>query len=127
MTEAEPWHRVEVLPFVKAVVPTFGVTVIFLLAEVALQLPPVVVNTKIAIPEKPAGAVHVAFRSVFDGLNIPPAVVDHSPPVAVPPTDPPNGDDVPSIQIDDITGPALAVGATTVKVGDELMVYELDE
>ena len=56
---------------------------------------PVVVNINVAVPLKPAGGVHVAFKSFALGLKVPPAVVDHVPPVALPPILPPNTADVP--------------------------------
>ena len=72
------------------------------------QVPPVGVSTKVAVPEKPAGAVHVAFKVFASGLKEPPAVVDQVPPVAVPETDPPKGADVPPWQMAASAAPALA-------------------
>ena len=49
---------------------------------------PVVVNVNIAVPLKLAGGVQVAFKSVAVGVKVPPAGVDHIPPVADPPIAP---------------------------------------
>jgi hypothetical protein len=64
-----------------------GLTTI-LTVEVAAEqgLIPVVVNVNVAVPLYPAGGVHVAFNVLAFGLNVPPAGVDHVPPVADPPT-----------------------------------------
>ena len=67
----------------------FGFTVTSLLAEVVPQVPPLVVKVSVAVPEYPAGGVHVAFKSFAFGLKVPPAGVDHVPPVAPPPTEAP--------------------------------------
>ena len=58
--------------------------------EVAAEhgLIPVVVNVNVAVPLYPASGVHVAFKVLALGLNVPPAGVDHVPPVAEPPTVP---------------------------------------
>ena len=68
-----------------------------LTADVAAEhgLMPVVVKVKVAVPLYPAGGVHVAFNVLAFGLNVPPAGVDHVPPVADPPTLPDNAVVVP--------------------------------
>ena len=76
-------------------VPTVGVTITSLLAEVFPQEPPLVVKVRVVVPEKPAGGVHVAFKSFAFGLKVPPAGVDQVPPVAPPPTEPPSTTVVP--------------------------------
>jgi hypothetical protein len=43
-------------------------------------------------------------------LKVPPAGVDHVPPVALPPTEPPSAAEVPPWQIAAIAAPAFAVG-----------------
>ncbi len=60
-------------------------------AVVVLQLPPVVVNTKVAVPVKPTGGVQVVVFGVVPPLfvNVPPEVVDQVALVALPPKDPP--------------------------------------
>lgn len=60
-------------------------------AVVVLQLPPVVVKIKVAVPVKPTGGVQVAVFGVLPELlaNVPPEVVDQVAPVALPPKDPP--------------------------------------
>jgi hypothetical protein len=50
--------------------PTVGVTVICLLSDVEPQEPPVVVKVRVAVPEYPAGGVHVAFKSLTLGLKV---------------------------------------------------------
>jgi hypothetical protein len=85
-------------------------TVIVLLAVAATQDPPLVVKVNVAVPLYAPGGVHVAFNVIADGLNVPPARVDHVPPVAEPPTDPPSAAEVPPWHIAAITPPALAVG-----------------
>ena len=87
-----------------------GFTVTVLLAVAVPQEPTLVVNVRVAVPEYPAGGVHVAFRIVAEGLKVPPAGVDQVPPVAPPPTEPPSPAVVPLWQIAAITGPALTVG-----------------
>jgi hypothetical protein len=88
-----------------------GFTVTSLLAEVVPQEPPLVVNVSVAVPENPAGGVHVAFKVVAFGLNVPPAGVDHVPPVAPPPTEAPRATVVPPWQMAAIAGPMFTVGA----------------
>ena len=73
----------------------FAVTVIVFDAEAVPQELPVVVNIKVAVPEYPPGGVQVAFKSFAFGLNVPPASVDHVPPVALPPIEPPRATVVP--------------------------------
>ena len=46
---------------------------------------PVVVNVRVAVPEKAAGGVHVAVGDVAEGVNVPPALELHVTPVAEPP------------------------------------------
>ena len=87
-----------------------GVTTIVFDTDVVPQFPPDVVKISVAVPEYPAGGVHVAFKLVAFGLKVPPAVVDHIPPVALPPTEPPNAPDVHPWQIAAIAAPAFAVG-----------------
>jgi hypothetical protein len=105
--------------------PTFTVgfefTTIVLLAEAVPQEPPVVVSVKVAVPVKAAGGVHVAFNVVALGLKVPPAGVDHIPPVATPPTEPFNAAEVPPWQMAGRAGPAFAVGLgfTVIVAADE--------
>jgi hypothetical protein len=54
-----------------------------------------VVSVSVAVPSKPAGAVHVAFKSVGEGLKVPVGELDQVPDVADPPTEPPRGIVVP--------------------------------
>ena len=63
-------------------------------AEAVPHEPPLVVSVSVAVPLYPAGGVQVAFNVVALGLKVPPAGVDHVPPVAEPPTEPPNAADV---------------------------------
>ena len=88
----------------------FGFTVIVFDAEADPQEPPDVVSARVAVPEYPAGGVHVAFKSLAFGLKVPPASVDHVPPVALPPIEPPRAAVVPPWQIAAIAGPGLAEG-----------------
>jgi len=92
------------------------------LADAVPQEPPVVVSVKVAVPLNPAGGVHVAFNVVASGLKVPPAGVDHIPPVATPPTKPFNAAEVPPWQIAGKAGPAFAVGFgfTVIVAADEL-------
>jgi hypothetical protein len=100
-----------------------GVTTWVLLAVVVPQGPPLVVSTNVAVPLYPAGGVHVAFRLVAEGVKVPAALVDHVPPVAEPPTLPPNGSEVPPWHISVRAPPALAVGKRlTVRVAARLFV-----
>ena len=52
----------------------------------------------------------MAFNVVAFGLNVPPAGVLQVPPVAPPPTEPPNAPEVPPWQMAAIAAPAVAVG-----------------
>jgi hypothetical protein len=88
----------------------FGLTTCVLLADVVPHDPPLVVSVNVAVPLYPAGGVHVAFNDVAFGLKVPPAGVDHVPPVAEPPTLPPNAADVPPWHIALRADPAFAVG-----------------
>jgi len=72
-----------------------GLTICVLLAVATPHEPPLVVNTKVAVPLYAAGGVQFAFNVVAPGENVPPAVVDHVPPVADPPILPPNETEVP--------------------------------
>jgi hypothetical protein len=83
---------VAVFPAFAEVVPF---TVIIFESVSVPQEPPEVVNVNVAVPEKPAGGVHVAFKVVSFGLKVPPEVVDHVPPVAEPLTEPPKAAVVP--------------------------------
>ncbi|WP_198673005.1 hypothetical protein [Algoriphagus litoralis] len=77
--------------------------------SVSLQLPPVVVKVRVAVPEYPAGGVQVALRVLALGLKDPPALELHVPPVAAPATLPPRAAEVPPWHIAAIADPALAV------------------
>jgi hypothetical protein len=93
-----------------------GLTTTVLFADVVPHEPPLVVRVNVAVPEYPAGGVHVAFKVVAVGLKVPPAGVDHVPPVAPPPTDPPSAAEVPPWQIAAMAGPMFTVGfGLTVK------------
>jgi hypothetical protein len=72
-----------------------GVTTICFVSVSVPQEPPEVVNVNVAVPEKPAGGVHVAFKVFALGLKVPPEGVDHVPPVAEPLTDAPRAVVVP--------------------------------
>ena len=72
----------------------FGVTSWYFVDETVLQ-PPVVVKVSKACPENPVGGVHVALSVDVFGLNVPPTLLDHTPPVAVPPIEPPSGPVIP--------------------------------
>src|SRR6266536_3530086 len=87
-----------------------GFTTIVLLADAVPQEPPVVVSVRVAVSLNPAGGVHVAFKFVALGLKVPPAGVEHAPPVATPPTEPFNTAEVPPWQMAGRAGPAFAVG-----------------
>jgi hypothetical protein len=65
------------------------------LDALAVLQPPLVVSVSVAVPSKPAGAVHVAFKSVGEGLKVPVGELDQVPDVADPPTEPPRGIVVP--------------------------------
>ena len=83
-------------------------TIVFVL-DTGVQAPPVVVNLRVAVPKKAGGGVQIAFNVVADGLNVPPEAVDHIPPVAPPPIEPPRTADVPPWQIDSIDGPRSTI------------------
>ena len=68
------------------------------------------VKVRVAVPENAAGGVQVAFKSFGFGINVPPDGVDHVPPVALPPTEPPKATVVPPWQIAGMAPPAFAVG-----------------
>jgi hypothetical protein len=72
-----------------------GLTTCVLLAVAVPHDPPLVVSVNVAVPLYPPGGVHVAFNVVAFGVNVPNAGVDHVPPMAEPPTEPPNDADVP--------------------------------
>jgi len=75
------------------------------------QLPPVVVSVSVTEPEYPVGGVYVAFSVVLFGLNVPPIPPsDQTPPVAVPPMDPPKALVVTSTQLEERLAPASTVG-----------------
>jgi hypothetical protein len=77
---------------------------------VVAQLPPVVVSVNVAVPKYAAGGVHVALRVVAFGVKVPPETLeDQIPPVAVPPTLPPNAAEVPPWQIAAKAAPGFAV------------------
>ena len=58
-------------------------TIILIDEETAAQgAIPVVVREITAVPKKVGGGVHVAFNVLAFGLKVPPAGVDHVPPVA---------------------------------------------
>jgi hypothetical protein len=59
----------------------------------------------------------VAFKSVEPGLKVPPAVVLHAPPVAPPPTEPPNEAEVPPWHIAVIALPTFTVGLGLTTIG----------
>jgi hypothetical protein len=96
-----------------------GLTTCVLLAVAVPHDPPLVVSVNVAVPLYPPGGVHVAFNVVAFGVNVPNAGVDHVPPVAEPPTEPPNAADVPPWHMATRAEPALAVGkALTVTETD---------
>ena len=78
------------------VVEGCALTVIVFCAVAIPHEPPEVVKTKVAVPLKPTGGDQVVFKFVLPELKVPPAVVDHVPPVAEPPTEPPKTADVPA-------------------------------
>ena len=90
--------------------PGKGLTAIDLVPLAEPQVPPDDVKVKVAVPEKPAGAVQVAFKVVAFGLNVPPAGVDQVPPVAGAVTLPPNAAEVPPAQIAAKPAPTFTVG-----------------
>lgn len=113
--DVPPWQIAPSGPPALAV-ETFETTTV-LLANTDPQLPPVVVNVSVAVPVYPGGGVQVALSVFAFGLNVPPAGVDHVPPVAPLPTEPPKAAVVPPLQIPAMAGPALTVGkALTVYV-----------
>jgi hypothetical protein len=87
-----------------------GLTNTFLVAKVVPHEPPLVVSVNVAVPVYAGGGVHVALRVVAVGLKVPPAGVDHVPPVALPPTDPPRAAVVPPWQMAAMAGPIFTVG-----------------
>ena len=95
-----PFKGAEVLPWQIAAIAApalavgLGFTTIVLLAVVVPQEPPAVVRVNVAVPKYPDGGDHVAFRFVALGLKVPPAELDQVPPVAPPPTEPPNAAEV---------------------------------
>ena len=100
-----------------------GLTVIDLEPVAVPQAPPDEVNVSVAVPEKAAGAVHVAFKVVAFGLNVPPADDVHVPPVAGDVTLPPNAAEDPPAQIAAKPAPTFTVGfavTVTAKVLAEL-------
>jgi hypothetical protein len=91
------------------------------------QKPPDEVKVSAAVPEKAAGAVHVAFKVVAFGLNVPPAGVDQVPPVAGAVTLPPSAAEVPPAQIAAKPSPTFTVGlavTVTAKVLAALVPHE---
>jgi len=78
--------------------------------------PPVVVSVNVVVPLYVPGGVHVVFRVVAFGLKVPPAGVDQIPPVAEPPTLPPNAADVPPWHIALTAAPAFAVGKGLIAI-----------
>jgi hypothetical protein len=92
------------------VITAFGFTISVLLDDVVPHDPPTVVSVKVAVPLYPGGGVHVAVKVDGLGLKDPPAVVDHIPPVAEPPTLPPSEADVLPWHIALNADPAFAVG-----------------
>ena len=70
-----------------------ALTVIFLVAVVVPQLPPLVVNVSVTLPLSDAPAVYVAVEA-FEAFVQDPAPPLQVPPVAPPPVDPPIADDV---------------------------------
>jgi hypothetical protein len=72
-----------------------GLTTCILLAVDVPHDPPLVVSVNVDVPLYPPGGVHVGFNVVALGLKVPPAGVDHVPPVAEPPILPPNAAEVP--------------------------------
>jgi hypothetical protein len=100
----------------------FGLTTCVLLADVVPHDPPLVVSVNVAVPLYPAGGVHVAFNVVAFGLKVPPAGVDHVPPVAEPPTLPPNGAEVPPWHIALRADPAFTVGNGIIVTRTDVLV-----
>ena len=92
-----------------------GLTVIDFEPVAVPQIPPEEVKVSVAVPEKAAGAVHVAFNVVAFGLNVPPADDVHVPPVAGAVKLPPNAAEFPPAQIAAKPPPTFTVGfAVTV-------------
>ena len=76
-----------------------------------------VVKVNVTCPENNAGAVQVALSVVALGLNVPPTPPsDQVPPVADPPTEPPNAAEIPSWHIAVRGDPALAVGGAFIVI-----------
>ena len=65
-----------------------ALTVMFLVAVTAPQLPPLVVNVSVTLPLSDAPAVYVAVEA-FEAFAQEPAPPLQVPPVAEPPTEPP--------------------------------------
>jgi len=83
-----PWQIVCPVP---AFAVGVGMTLMFTVEVIAVHgFIPVVVSVKTAVPVKAAGGAHVAFKAFALGVKVPPAGVDHVPPVAAPPTIPAN-------------------------------------
>ena len=82
------WQMVKSLP-ASTVGVAITVTVRFILTAGQGAIP-VVVSVSVALPLYPAGGVQVAFRVFAFGLNVPPAELVQSPPVADPPMTPPS-------------------------------------
>jgi hypothetical protein len=105
------------------VITAFGFTISVLLDDAVPHAPPKVVSVKVAEPLYPGGGVQVEFNVVGAGLKIPPAGVDHVPPVAEPPMLPPREADVLPWHIALNADPALAVGdGVTVTITSNLDV-----
>ena len=102
-----------------------------LLDPVAIpQIPPEEVNVRVAVPEKDAGAVQVAFKLVAFGLNVPPAEDVQVPAVAGEVILPPRAADDPPAQIAAKPAPTFTVGlavTVTAKVLAELAPQEFCE
>jgi len=100
-------------------VPAFavgvGLTVIFTIDVTGAQgAMPVVVSVNTAIPENAEGGAQDAVKVFALGVKVPPAGVDHVPPVAEPPTDP-DKIAVPPWQMV-CAVPALAVGVGRTRI-----------
>ena len=71
-----------------------GLTIIALVAVVVPQLPPLVVNVNVILPDSEAPAVYVAVAGLLALVHVP-APPLQVPPVAPPPTLPPIAEEVP--------------------------------
>ena len=115
---------------VPEIAPAFagsGLTVIDFEPVAVPQIPPEEVKVSVAVPEKAPGAVHVAFKVVAFGLNVPPADDVHVPPVAGNVTLPPNAAEFPPAQIAAKPAPTFTVGFAvtfTAKVRAALAPHE---